>query len=156
MKHINPTWSQDVKGAKCKIGSISIASARLSTWRRLSWQLAANGANSANSENNGKSADRAKSVNLRVDRDGVTNCKRRKRAVQSDGRELASGERSHAQTCTISMCSRPSNVNKARRKSDYNTHRGRATSFSAQVDITPLYLYIANSCLMLYHRLFVT
>ena len=38
--------------------------------------------------------------------------------------------------------------NKEQRGSDYNTHRGSVTSFSAQDTITPLYLYIANSCLL--------
>lgn len=50
------------KGAKLEIQNISVASTWLSTWGQLSWQLAANSANSANNSN---SADRGKSVNLR-------------------------------------------------------------------------------------------
>ena len=44
----------------------------------------------------------------------------------------------------------PTIQNKENRKSDYNTHRGRVPSFSGQDTITPLYLYIANNCLLLY------
>ena len=54
---------------------------------------------------------------------------------------------SHALT---RVCGLTSYQNKEQRNSDYNTHRGSVTSFSAQDAITPLYLYIANSCLELY------
>ena len=56
------------------------------------------------------------------DQDGVTSCNRRMRAVQSGGRELASGARSHARTCTERHVQRPGYDNKVRRSSDYTTH----------------------------------
>ncbi len=34
------------------------------------------------------------------------------------------------------------------RSSDHNAHRGSVTSFSVQDTITPLYFYVANSCLL--------
>ena len=127
----------NLKVQNVRLGAF-IDSAWLSTWRRLSPAA-------CSSENYGNSADRVNSVNLGGNRRvGATpyqalrhiSCNRRMRAVQSGGRELASGARRY--------------VNKERRSSDYNKQRGRVTSFSAQVDITPLYLHIANSCLLLY------
>ena len=125
----------------------------LSTWRQLSWPLAANGDNGANSANNGNTADKANTVYLggkpeggryihndAVSRDGVISCNGRMRAVQSGGRDPASGTRSQMHVMMST---------KRRRSSDYNTNRGSTTSFSAQVEITPLYLYMDNKGLML-------
>lgn len=41
-------------------------------------------------------------------------------------------------------------VSKAQRCFDYSTQRGKAAPSSAQEAITPLYLFIANSCLLLH------
>ena len=97
-------------------------------------------ANNTKHENDGNTADRGISVNLRgtggwvlrfgnrtVGRYGVISSNRHMRAVQSGGCELASGACSHARTCTKSM-RRPGDVNKAKRSSDYNTQGGRGTS----------------------------
>lgn len=87
------------KGAQREIQSISVASIWLSTWRRLSRRLAANGANSAKGANNSTGADGAHSVNL-----------------GGGGKE---GEaRSHA------LKGRSGNINKAQRSFDSSTHRG--------------------------------
>ena len=64
--------------------------------------------------------------------------------MQSGDCELASGARSHALKCTLGppqLC---------QQSTEKLRLQHRVSSFSAQVDITPLYLYIDNSCLLLY------
>lgn len=84
----------------------------------------ANGASSANSANTGESSDRANSVSLR---------RNRRRGATPPFLEWWSSACSHARTCTQTR--HGNKVNKARGSLDNNKQRGRASSFSAQVDI---------------------